>query len=467
MPNDVVAGGLSAPHQLLLEFAGYTLDLNKVELRHGAAPVAVEPQVFNLLVFLVTHRDRMVSKDELLDELWGHRFVSESALSTQIKAARRVVGDNGRDQRLIKTIHGRGFRFVAPVADMSTDVGVGGVSAQPAATPRATAVSNTPNPGNISRDRLPLFGREDEISRCLALLADNRLVTLLGIGGTGKTRLAKAVGRAATARFPEVVWFIDLVPLANEADIYTGIAAALGLSMQSGASRSQLVNAISLRRALFIIDNCEHMLDACTSALDTLLEQCELPVFLTTSRDPLALPDECRFFVEPLACDAGAGADAPALQLFNATAGLHGVTDVLTDTLVREVCTHLDGIPLAIELAAAQLRYLSLQQLSDRLHQRFELLHRNRSPQQRQSSLLGVIADTWALLTPGEQTLLGGLTVFRGAFTLADAEELLNATPAEIGPQLARLVELCLLSRTSAPGAWWRVLETVREYAVA
>ena len=456
-------GMSEAPGPTVLSFEDFELDLAAVELRRGGAAVALEPQVFNLLAYLSSHKDRLVSKEELLDELWGHRFVSESALSTQIKAARKALNDSGREQRVIKTVHGRGYRFVAPVSVVRSGTNT---------SPNEPGEARLPEPvaGNLGRDRTPLFGREHDVEAVCAALEGNQLVTLLGIGGTGKTRLAKAVGRRLQARFPDGVWFVDLVPLRTAGDLDTNLGAMLGLSMDSTDTRRQIAAAIAARRTLFIFDNCEHIEPVVAAAVDFFLEYCPEPKFLATSRDPLDLPDEHRYFVPPLST---AGSMSPACELFVTTAQRHGVETEFATPSVTAICDQLDGLPLSIELAAAQLRHLTLDELGARLGQRFELLargsgvRRERAAEDRQGSLVAVIADTWSLLAEEEQALLGQLTAFRGPFTMQDVEDLLgNERPANIGVMMSRLVELCLLSRTSGQGAWWRLLQTVREYAV-
>ena len=208
---------------------------------------------------------------------------------------------------------------------------------------------------------------------------------------------------------------------------------------------------------LLILDNCEHLRVEVADLLDELLEYTSAPVFLTTSRDPLNLLDEYRYTLDPLQTSTS-GATAPAAELFMATAQRHGAQYVADQpALVEQICTHLDGLPLAIELAAAQLRHLSLEELADRLHQRFEVLAgRERSPSGRQSNLASVLEDTWGMLAPDEQGLLGQLSTFPAQFTVTDIEQLLETFPSNA---LSRLVDLGLITRTSRDGAWWRVLE--------
>ena len=436
-------------------FEGFELDLGAFTLSDADGEISVEPQVMTLLGYFVQHCDVLITKEELLDELWGHRFVSESALSTQVKALRKALGDDGRNQRIIKTVHGKGYRFVAPV----NESGGGEVPAAPKPSVRSS---------NLGYERTKLIGREQDLERCVAELQNYRLVTLLGIGGTGKTRLAKAVGRSVQETYPDGVWFVDLVPVSDGPGIDTAIASVMGIGVGEGDSRTQIARAVHDKKVLFILDSCEHIEDDVAAALDFYLEHTEAPDFLATSRDPIDLADELRFFIEPLSVDAETGA-SPAEELFKLTAQRHGIVegDFESDQ-IRRICTHLDGLPLAIELAAAQLKQLTIDELSERLDRRFEFLAgRQREGGHRQESLIGVVENTWQLLDEGEQRLLGQLAVFPSQFTITDIEEVFTDQLGQgISFAMSRLVELCLLSRSSRPGAWWRLLETVRLFAL-
>ena len=349
-----------------VDFGEFTVNFDAYELLRGGAVVAVEPQVFSLLTYLIHHRDRVVAKDELLDELWGHRYVSESALSTQIKSLRKALGDDGQRQAFIQTIRGKGFRFVA---DLNVE-----------APKLEEAGPRQPSLHNIPRERTPLFGREEDLDRLRALLRATRLTSVLGIGGTGKTRLVMRLARELADEFEDGVWFIDLIPLTGIDSLETALAEAIGIALDEGAARPQLIQALSHRNLLLVFDNCEHLKNEAADLIDALLEYTHAPRLVATSRDPLELVDEHRFYLEPLATEVRSGS-APAEQLFMATAERHGVVVSSNQTRIRTICTQLDGLPLAIELAAAQLRHLTLDELSDRLQQRFAVLAgRERSP---------------------------------------------------------------------------------------
>jgi predicted ATPase/DNA-binding winged helix-turn-helix (wHTH) protein len=437
-------------------FGSFELDTDAVELRHLGETVAVEPRVFDVLSYLVRHRDRVVPKEELLDEVWGHHFVSESALSSCIRHVRRALGDDGTAQRFVRTTHGRGYRFVAQVTRAAIDAGSGPWS--PVDGPAAA--------DNLPMDRTPLFGREDAIGTAVDAVAAHRLVTLLGIGGVGKTRLAVVVGRRVLERFADGVWFVDLAAVDDEPSIAVAVAHACGVALSPGDALALLARALADRRTLVILDNAEHARLAVATVVDHLLGHTSAPRFMVTSREPLELPGERYVRVAPLS--VGTDGAGPAIELFFACAQRFGVTVAPTDLdVVRRICEQLDGLPLAIELAAAQLRVLGPSHLAERLDRRFELLRAPRASRgDRHASLLSVLEDTWALLDGAERAVLGRLAAFPGMFAVPDVEQLCRDVElGEVVSTLGRLVDRSLVIATPVEPHRFRLLDTVRAFA--
>lgn len=436
-----------------LAFEDFELDTDRLELVHRGASVAMEPRVFAVLVHLVNHRDRVVAKTELLDEVWGDRFVSESALSSCIRHVRRALGDDGGSQRLLKTAHGRGYRFVASVTVLEEQSA-------------ADAGRGAPAPlHNLPSDRTPLLGRDAAVESVGELLDRHRLVTLTGMGGAGKTRLAVAIGRSLVDTFDDGVWFVDLVPADDERSVGDAIAQGCGIALTPGAVPAQIAGVLAKRNALIILDNAEHVRESLAATLDEVIEHTEVPRFLVTSREPLGLRDERLARVASL--DIGDDGRGPAVELLRTSAERFGVDLGAIDAgTARHICEQLDGLPLAIELAAAQLRVLTPAQLSDRLGDRFEILRSpRRSDDHRHASLASVLDDTWDLLDADERALLNRLSAFAGTFAVADAEAIAHG----LGPggelqTLGRLVDRALV--VEAPGAQprFRLLETVRVF---
>lgn len=451
-------------------FETFEFDTDLFELRRSGARVPLERQVFDVLGYLIEHRDRVVTKEELLDQVWGDRFVSESALTSRIKAARRALGDDGAAQRMIETTRGRGYRFVAPVdtarsqstseARTAASDDEGGGGHPPTGAP---SVPRSPR-HNLPVERTRLFGRVHEIEQISALVDRHRLVTLLGIGGTGKTRLATAVASHRAGAFPDGVWFVDLVPATSIDQAAEAIASAVGLQLEGPDLVGSVAARLADRQTLVVLDNCEHITAEVAELVDVLLERGRASRWLATSRQPLQLPDERQVHVSPLA--VAADLDAPALQLFVAAAERVGADIATADVPVAaEVCANLDGLPLSIELAAAQLRHLSLAELSARLDRRFEILARDGGGRvRRQASLLGVLQDTWDMLDAHEHEMVLQLAAFPSAFALDDVEDICSTLDVGVATQtLAGLVDRSLISSVGA--GRHRMLETVKLFA--
>ncbi|MEV4014605.1 BTAD domain-containing putative transcriptional regulator [Nonomuraea angiospora] len=312
-------------------------------------------------------------------------------------------------------------------------------------------------------------GRSQELRELSTLPAGSRLVTLTGPGGTGKTRLAVE----ASGRVPGEVCFVDLSALSDGAQVAPAVAAALGLR-ESGPPEDRLVAALADRPVLVILDNCEHVVAGAAGLAHRLLAACPALRILATSREALGITGEVLFPVGQLAVPAPDAALAealacPAVRLFadRAAAVRHGfVVDAATIGAVRRICAALDGLPLAIELAAARLRSFTLDEVDARLADRFRLLSRGeRTAAPRHQTLRAVVDWSWGLLDPDEQALARRLTVFAGGATLADAERVCGldglAGSDDVAAVLAGLVDKSLVE---AHDGRYRMLETVREY---
>lgn len=427
-------------------------DPDAFELRRNGQLVEIEPQALTVAAYLIEHRHRLVPKEELLDEIWGDRFVSESALTTRIKQIRRATGDSGSEQRVVKTIHGKGYRFIGEIVTTSARPGL------PSGEPES-AEAGPPVPAyRLPRPRTELVGRRAELDEITAAITRNRLTAMVGVGGVGKTSLAVAVGHAALDAFPDGVWFVDLIPISDADHVPLAIAKAAGLALGTGSALDQVARIIEQRQMLLVIDNCEHLLDAVANVVDQLLDETSAPRFLVTSREPLGLTDEARVLVDPLATDS----DGPAVELLEMCAARYGVAE-LDRTRAADVCRELDGLPLAIELAAAQLRHLSLDDLAARLDHRFDLLVGQRPS--RHAKLATVLNSTWTSIGPAERELLQQAAACPGALGLDDLIGLMGRPEHETLAALGRLVDCSLLVRSTRATGEYRMLETVRAYA--
>ncbi|MFD0747974.1 BTAD domain-containing putative transcriptional regulator [Phytohabitans flavus] len=352
-----------------------------------------------------------------------------------------------------------------------------------AAAPPAEALPTTNLPATLTS----FVGRDDDVTRVTKVVAESRLTTLIGPGGAGKTRLAMESGWAMLEQAPDGVWLVEFAPVTDAAELATTVLATLGLREYPLVPRgrvpqetvdplTRLHGALGSRRALLILDNCEHLVGAAASLAESLLVRCPHLRVLATSREPLGITGEALFPVEPLALPPdGVGADDalayPAVRLFADRAAAVRPGFTVTEAAVR-ICRALDGMPLAIELAAARLRALAPDQVAGRLTDRFRLLNAgSRTALPRHQTLRAVIDWSWELLGEAERTLWRRLAVFSGGATLEAIEEVcgsrqsgVSAAGADPLDQLAALVDKSLV--VADPDGRYRMLETIKAYGL-
>jgi predicted ATPase len=333
--------------------------------------------------------------------------------------------------------------------------------------------------GNLPLELTSFVGRRTELSEMKSLLSASRLVTLTGIGGVGKTRLALRAATEARRSFPDGGWLVELDELRDGSLLVDVVAESLGVRDESGRPlREVLVEFLCSRKLLLVLDNCEHVVDEAAKLTETLLRACPELRILATSREALSMGGEAVLRISPLAFpDAHAeptsrglpSFDAVALFAERAAAAVPGfeVTDDNLATVAR-ICAKLDGLPLAIELAAARLRSVSPTQLLERLDDRYALLTRgSRAAPMRQQTLSWSVGWSYDLCTPAERQLWGQLSVFDGSFELEAAEDICDGdlAPGEPLDLLSALVDKSILTRTEANGGIrFRLLATLRDY---
>jgi predicted ATPase/DNA-binding winged helix-turn-helix (wHTH) protein len=460
-------------------FAGYTLDVKRGCL-HGAAQGEIElrPKSFAVLRYLIENAGRLVSKEELLQAVWSRVVVADESLTQCVSEIRRAVGDGS--QRLIKTVPRRGYRFNAPVSSGVTN-GEAGLTA-PVRIIRAESASDprTNLPSAITK----LLGRENELVALLDLIAAHRLVTLTGAGGIGKTQLGVEAARLVLPRFSDGVWLAELAPLEDPALVTSAIARAIGVAPDSTRhSAEQLAASFCHRHLLLVIDNCEHLIDAVARIAETLLRGAPHLHILATSQEPLEADGEHVFRVHPLTVpptdidDIEKGLAHSAVQLFaeRAQAADQSFTlDALAMTGISKICRHLDGNPLAIELAAGCVAAVGLDTLASHLEDRFQLLKGGRrSALQRHRTLEATLEATldwsYGLLTTVQQAVLRRIAIFAGSFTLDGASAVAasdDIDESQMAEHVAALVKKSLVAvNMRRPTTRYRLLDTTRVYA--
>ena len=450
---------------MILRFANCELDLARVILRRDGHEVHVEPQVFDVLAYLAQHRDAVVRKEELLDEVWGDRFVSESALTTRIKSVRQAVGDDGNTQAIIRTVHGKGYEFVASVE----------VEEPSGPSPAPTAMAPAGLPVAVQQ----LIGRDALLALLVDAAAAHRLITLVGTGGVGKTSLGLELARAIAPKHVDGVNVVELVRVVDEDATLAAVATTLDVNLRRRSSiEDAILEMLRPRNSLLVLDNCEHLIEPVAALVSRILREAPRVLVIATSREPLAVAGEQVWSVEPLStspADSDGGevgaSSIPAVALFveRARAADPSFTlDARTAPLVVEICRRLDGIPLAIELAAARARAIGVAEMDRRLDERFSLLKAmRRGSDPRHRTMHDAISWSYELLEPDEQELFTALSVFAGSFDLGSAEWM--CTSGDALDLLTRLADRSMLSvrRQEGGATRYELLETLRDYGRA
>jgi predicted ATPase/class 3 adenylate cyclase len=325
----------------------------------------------------------------------------------------------------------------------------------------------------LPAQRSTFIGRDDECRRVAQLLGSNRLVTLTGVGGTGKTRLAIEVAHAQAEAAPDGVFFVDLTRIADGSLVWQVVASGIDFVPDSAVPAApQVMRRLRARRALLLVDNCEHVIDDAATAIDEILAACPSVLVLATSREALGIDGERVHAVQPLSTEAAGGRESPAVRLFleRATASDAPALVPADVTIIQEICARLDGLPLAIELAAARLGLLAPAEILARLEDRFRLLTGGRrGKRSRQRTLEETIAWSYDALDERERALLRQLSVFPAAFDLSRASAVAARDDRETLTGLEGLVARSLVrsERSGSDRTRYRLLETIREYAQA
>jgi predicted ATPase/DNA-binding winged helix-turn-helix (wHTH) protein len=448
----------------MFSFDDLTLDLRTGRLQRQSRDIALEPKAFDVLVYLVEHRGEIVPRDALMDAVWKSVHVGPHSLTQAILQLRSVLADDATEPRYIETVHRRGYRFIATVTE-TRDYDKSAI--------RQSFPART----------VSLIGRDDLLRELALKIAEVRLLSLTGPGGVGKTQLALELARQIESKFDDAT-LVDLSPVEDGDDVARAVGLAFGAADATLEDMVRRIAAVTRgRRVLLVLDNCERVADACRAVVEPLLEACAQLRIVITSQRALQARDETIVHVPPLAVPATLEADPqdhlrdfaenPSVKLFVRRARAVAPSFTLAAEnapAVGQICRSLDGVPLAIELAAARMRVLSAPQIAERLEDRFRLLASGHETHpSRHETLAATLAWSVSLLNADENEVLARLAVFSGGWTLEAAADV--AAPSGNAPILDLLQGLVdkslVIADTNATEARYRMLETVRLHSQA
>jgi predicted ATPase/DNA-binding winged helix-turn-helix (wHTH) protein len=456
------AGG---PGHSVSEFAfgPYRLLPARQLLLQGEAPVRLGSRARELLHALVERAGEVVSKDALTARLWPNINVEEATLRVHVAALRKALGDGQNGQRFITSVPGRGYCFVADVTRRKDDEASASVPPVSVSLPSASR----------------LFGRSEIIDSLSTELEQRRTITIVGAGGIGKTAVALAIADRLRGHMRDGVCFVDLAPLTDQRFVPTALASALGLGVIADHPLPGLIAALRDREIVILLDNCEHVIEAAAQLAEAVVKGAARTRVLATSREPLGVENEKVCRLAPLCAPepapeltAATAMTFPAVQLFVERVAMRLDGFALSDAdapTVASICRRLDGIALAIEIAAGHIDAFGVASLDGVLHDRFRLAMRGRrTAMPRQRTLSMTLDWSYQLLPETERVVLRRLAVFAGSFTMNNATALLADVPeanSEIVEAVASLVEKSLLQASLGTAVAYRLLDTTRAYA--
>lgn len=430
-------------------------------------PLRLGRRAMDILLILLEHAGNVVSKQQLMAEVWPNSVVEEINLRVHMAALRKALGDGQAGQRYIVTVAQRGYSFVAPYSVERVE--------KPASDSQPSSEHNLP----LRRAR-PI-GRQALVDHLVAQLPRQRFITLIGPGGIGKTTVALRVAEQLIGHYRDGIRLLDLAPINDPLMISAHLAALLGLSLHDTQPLNSLALFLRERQMLLVIDNCEHLIDSVALLCESLLRGAPQVHILATSRESLRSEGEFVQRLDSLDCpppiavlDRVQALSFSALQLFVERATASHDSFELSDAelpLLIEICRRLDGIPLALELAAAQVASLGLGGLHAQLQNSFGLLtHSSQTPLGRHQTLRATLDWSFELLSVCEQTCLRRLSIFRGGFTLASAAAVIvgeHFDPDKVFGSITQLVAKSLLSvDVGDEEVFYRLLDTTRHYAL-
>ena len=460
---------LHRSERLVFESNGMEVDVSRRELRARGVTVPIGSRAFEIIETLVRSSGELVTKDDLMKHVWPGAIVEDNTVQVHISAIRRALG---RDRGLLTTVAGRGYRLLGEWRIQQVGARETPGVRQPVQTAANPFLTNIPVAASA------LIGREAAIQHLCDLLSAYRTVTMTGPGGIGKTVLASEVARRLFPTLEGDAFIVELASLSNPDLVPTAAAYALNLQLRSDEmSAEAIARAIGGKKLLLVLDNCEHVIDAAARMAESLMRLCPRTTVLATSREVLSIEGEFVYGVAPLEVPApdietsDKVLEHSAVQLFvTRTRSLRADFQAQREKLpiVAAICRRLDGIPLAIEFAAARAATLGIQEVAGRLGDRFALLTSGRrTALPRHQTLRATLDWSYELLSAAEQRLLRHLAIFPAGFTLDAAVAAAGDTESSVVLGISSLVSKSLVTLDESEAARrWRLLETVRAYSL-
>ncbi|WCM53629.1 helix-turn-helix transcriptional regulator [Pseudomonas sp. WJP1] len=446
----------------VLHFGPYAFHLHQRLVLEGDQPLRLGGRALDILQVLLEHAGSVVSKGELIARVWPRSVVEEINLRVHIAALRRAFRDGQDGHCYIATVPERGYSFVAPVRQAME------------LTPLTRDAVAAP-PHNLPARLTPVTGRDAIVGSLVRQLPVRRCMTLVGPCGIGKTTVALRVAELLLQHYRDGVWRVDLAMIDDPAQLVDHLKRTLQLGIGTP------LDALGQWHALLVFDNCEHLLEGCRTLVEALLNSAPRLSILVTSREPLRASDETLLPLPPLLvppasalCSLDEFMGYSAVQLFVSRARARQQGFALREQdlkAVREICRRLDGLPLAIELAAAQIDALALVGMQAQLDNCFQMLTQGRrTAVPRHQTLKAALDWSYERLTPMEQTVLQRLAVFKSAFTMDAAMAVISCAmlpPSSLAGVMEGLAHKSLLSLELVRGVTrYRFLNTTRCYAL-
>jgi len=450
-------------------FGSFRLLAGQHLLLESGQPVRLGSRALDILIALIERHGETVTNEELIARVWPKTYVEDGNLRVHIASLRKVLGEGREQQRYIANIPGRGYQFVAPVV-----LELEHIEAPPGLAPAAAATVQN-GPARLSH----VLGREDLIASLATDLSRWRLITLVGPGGIGKTTVASALAAALTPSYRDGVRFIDLTPITDPALLPGTFASEFGIVARADDPITPLVSHLRDKQMLLVLDSCEHVVDAAAVLTEKLLKGAAGIRILATSREPLRAEGERVQRLSPLAVPGDSGGltvskalDYPSVQLFVQRATVSLDEFELTDLdapVVADICRRLDGIPLAIELAASRVDVFGVRGLLTLLDDRMRLVMKGRrTALPRHRTLAATLDWSYASLSDAERQVLRRLSIFAGAFAPKAAYAVAGGerTDADVIDTLANLVAKSLVDADIGGNEpRYSLLEMTRAYA--